>query len=388
MQEVTIRNLTELWLLFFFGLCFLAVRIWVRTKMVGIKGYDLDDWLVIGVVCLWCSAPVIGHIFTVRCQGRHTSSLTYEQRKKMPQSEYHKWEYGSKIFLVGLSVYFIIIWMLKFNMLCFYRRVARNTRSEKFVKPLMGLIGVTFMAIVFTLTLTCRPFHNLWKVWPAPGPRCVPQNKIFFTTILSLNLLTDFCIMLVPLPVVIGLRTTIWKRLGLFFCFTLGTFCMVAAILRYVLIFHLNESVIAAMWSNREDLVSIVVGQAPMLTPLFRRSFWVEAAYATDKSSSASNGRRHFGDNNGYELNDGVRALVTVGGSSQNRKKARDPYSITQTERGESQEEILKKKAAHVHKVSNAADSAIEPQDIGRERYHNGAGIMVERTVNISQSYA
>lgn len=186
---------------------------------------------------------------------------------------------------------------------------------------------------------------------------------------------------------------------------------MVAAILRYVLIFHvsrypqaisqtcpgdadnsdtqqLNESVVAAMWSNREDLVSIVVGQAPMLTPLFRRSFWVEAGYATDKSSSASNGRRHFGDNNGYELNNGVRALVTVGGSSQNRKKARDPYSITQTERGESQEEILKKKAAHVHKVSNAADSAIEPQDIGRERYHNGAGIMVERTVNISQSYA
>lgn len=202
-----------------------------------------------------------------------------------------------------------------------------------------------------------------------------------------------------------------WKRLGLFFCFTLGTFCMVAAILRYVLIFHvnlfpktisqaclgdtdnsdtqqLNESAISAMWSTREDFVSIVVGQAPMLTPLFRRSFWVEAGYATDKSSSPSSGRRHFGDNNSYELNDGVRAVVTVGGSSQNRRKARDPYSITQAEKGESQEDIIKKNAAHVQKVSNMADSAIEPQDIGREGYHDGAGIMVERTVDISQSYA
>lgn len=50
MQEVIVRNLIELWLLFFFGLCFLAVRIWVRTKMVAMKGYDLDDWIVIVVL--------------------------------------------------------------------------------------------------------------------------------------------------------------------------------------------------------------------------------------------------------------------------------------------------------------------------------------------------
>lgn len=229
MQEPIVRNLIELWLLFFFGLCFLAARIWVRTKMVGMKGYDLDDWLIIGVVvsclehprsvlalvlllnnkvnilstnqCIWCVGPVVGQIFTTVCEGRHTSFLTYEQRKTMPQSEYHKWEYGSQIYIVGLSEYFILIWMLKFNMLCFYRRVVRNTWSEKFVKPLMGLIGVTFVAIVFTITLTCRPFHNIWKVWPDPGPRCVPENVVFLSTILSLNLATDLCIMLVPLPV-------------------------------------------------------------------------------------------------------------------------------------------------------------------------------------------
>lgn len=229
MQGFVIRNLVELWLLFFFGLCFVAARIWVRTKMVGIKGYDLDDWLIIGVVvssldtlvaflvpglplnkdanilsanqCVWCAGPVIGHIYTARCQGRHTSELTYEQRRTMPQSEYHKWEYGSQIYLFGLSEYFIIIWMLKFNMLFFYRRVVRNTWSEKFVMPVMVFTAVTFLAIVFTLSLTCRPFHNLWKVWPDPGPRCVPQNVVFFATILSFNLATDLCIMLVPLPV-------------------------------------------------------------------------------------------------------------------------------------------------------------------------------------------
>lgn len=186
---------------------------------------------------------------------------------------------------------------------------------------------------------------------------------------------------------------------------------MAAAVLRYILIFRvsrypkaisqacpgdaddsdaqqLNESAISAMWSTREDFVSIVVGQLPLLTPLFRRSFWVKAGYTTEKSSSPSSGRRHFGDNNGYELNDGVRAVVTVGGSSQTRRKARDPYSITQTGKGESQEEIIKKNGTDVHKVSNAGDSAVEPQDIGSGGYHDGAGIMVERTVDVRQSYA
>lgn len=170
---------------------------------------------------------------------------------------------------------------------------------------------------------------------------------------------------------------------------------MAAAVVRYVLIFRvsrypkaisqaypgdaddsdtqqLNESAISAMWSTREDFVSIIVGQAPLLTPLFRRSFWIKAGYFTDNSSSPSNRRGNFGDNNGYELNDGARAVATIGGGFQNRRRARDPYSITQTGQGESQEEIIKKKDTDVHNFSNAADSAIEPQDIGREGYHGG----------------
>lgn len=116
------------------------------------------------------------------------------------------------------------------------------------------------------------------------------------------------------------------------------------------------------MWSTREDFVSLVVGQAPMLTPLFRRSFWVKAGYATEKSSSPSDGRINFNDNNAYELNEGVRAVVTIGGGPQNRRKAKDPYSITQTENSESQEYIIKKNAADMQKGSKAADSAINPK--------------------------
>lgn len=87
----------------------------------------------------------------------------------MSLSERAKWTYGSQIFLFGLSGYFIILWTLKFNMLCFYSRVVRGLWTEKFVKPLMVLVALSAVAIIFTLALTCRPFHHLWQVWPDPG---------------------------------------------------------------------------------------------------------------------------------------------------------------------------------------------------------------------------
>jgi hypothetical protein len=55
--------------------------------------------------------------------------------------------------------------------------------------------------------------------------------------ILVFNLVTDFCIMLVPLPILIGVQINRLQKFGLYFLFGLGFFCMFAAILRYVLVF-------------------------------------------------------------------------------------------------------------------------------------------------------
>lgn len=88
----------------------------------------------------------------------------------------------------------------------------------------------------------------------------MPQNEVTFYTILVLNLVTDVFIMLIPIPVskcrgliketflsdssytqvVAPIRTGIWRRLGLYLLFSLGLFCMMAAILRVMLIFEVS----------------------------------------------------------------------------------------------------------------------------------------------------
>lgn len=132
---------------------------------------------------------------------------------------------------------------------------------------------------------------------------------------------------------------------------------MFAAILRFVLIFNVSATIdhtslecsltsamqfnqrgVSALWSMREDCVGIFVGQAPMVTPLFKRRFWSPASYVT---SSAAFSHSHTGDyyrhnrDEGHEL--GLRAAV---GSN----NPRVPSSAARRgSRSDSQEEIVRK---------------------------------------------
>lgn len=118
---------------------------------------------------VYTTVATIAHVFIIKAQGKHTSLLTAAEREAMPKSEYHAWEYGSQVFLVGFYSYALIVWTLKFNMLFFYRRLVRGTWVEKAIYPLMGFVAAAGVAVILTFTLTCIPFRKLWQVYPDPG---------------------------------------------------------------------------------------------------------------------------------------------------------------------------------------------------------------------------
>ncbi|RYO81293.1 hypothetical protein DL766_009763 [Monosporascus sp. MC13-8B] len=285
-------QVVEIWFLYLIGALMISARIYCRTKLVGLKNYNLDDYLILGVAAIWTAAPVIGHVFVVVAKGRHTSDLTFEERQNMPPEEYHESEYGSKIFLVGLIGYFFIIWVLKFNMLCFYQRV-----------------------------------------------------------------------------VILGINVNRWKKAGLYFIFSLGFFCMFAAVLRFTLIFHFNQRGVSALWSMREDCVGIVVGQAPLVTPMLRRRFWVNTGFISPGPGEwypSSRPSRSDELSSGPQISTGRR-------STQLSKQSADPYSLPQlgiTKLGtESEEEIVRRDSSSMQ----APDSSP-----GRT-----TAILVEHTVEI-----
>ncbi|KFZ19133.1 hypothetical protein V501_00815 [Pseudogymnoascus sp. VKM F-4519 (FW-2642)] len=320
-------NLIEIWTLYGFGTLMVAARVYARTTLVGIRGYRPDDYLVWFAWAMYTTVSVIAHVFIMKAQGKHTSLLTPEQRATMPAEEHKSWEYGSQIFLIGFYSYVIIVWTLKLNMLFFYRRLVQHLWVERAILPAFWLVGSSAIAVILTFTLTCIPFYKFWQVFPDPGALCVPQNKVTFYTVLILNVVTDFFIFLIPIPVLAPLRVGILRKIGLYTLLGLGLFCMMAAILRVVLIFNLNQQGISAMWSIREDFVAMFVGQAPMVYPLFNRKFW----HGTGNELTNSTG----GAFESHQL----RGLGS--------RKPNDPYSTTHigatiVDGSESQEEMVK----------------------------------------------
>ncbi|KZL79149.1 hypothetical protein CI238_12370 [Colletotrichum incanum] len=307
-------SVVEIWTLYAVATLLIVARVFCRAKLVGVTGFRPDDYLIFFVWALYTTVCVMATLFALVAQGRHTSLLTPEQRRTMPESEFHLWEYGSKNFVAGMTVYAAIVWTLKFHMLFFYRRLVEGQWVERFISPVMGLVGATAIAMILVIALTCRPISLMWQIRPDPGEHCVPQNKIYFYSILIANLTTDFCIIAIPIPVISLVRASIWRRIGVYFLFGLGIFCMLAAIVRVTLTFHpTGQFGPAAMWSIREDFVAIFVGQVPMIVPLFKKRYWTQSKYHfTPKSSQRSDG---------IEMSNGMLG---------NNKKPRDPYSLTQ----------------------------------------------------------
>ncbi|KAK1700491.1 hypothetical protein BDP55DRAFT_643129 [Colletotrichum godetiae] len=309
-------NLLEIWTLYAVATLMITARVFCRTKQVGVSGFRPDDYIIFFTWSLYTTVCVMATLFALIAQGKHTSLLTSEQRATLPESEFYQWEYGSKNFVAGMIIYATVVWSLKFNMLFFYRRLVAGQWVDKFIFPVMGLVGATAVAMALIIALTCRPLYLMWQVRPDPGENCVPQNKIYFYSIFVMNVTTDMCVIAIPIPVISLVRASIWRRMGVYFLFSLGVFIMVAATIRVVLIFHPTGGFgPGAMWSIREDFIAIFVGQAPMVVPLFKRRVWAQFYHKykfTPKSSQGSDG---------IELSDGI---------SSNNKKPKDPYSLTQ----------------------------------------------------------
>lgn len=160
---------------------------------------------------------------------------------------------GTKWFCVGVATYITFIWLLKLNMLFLYQRIVNGLWVEKFIVPTMGLVVVTYISIMMLLFLPCRPYYRMWIIFPdqggtfPPSPSglldantptdfCKPQSFLNMVPPLVMNLVTDLCIMAIPAPVILPVRTTILRKIGLIVLFFAGFFIMLAAVMRVVFV--------------------------------------------------------------------------------------------------------------------------------------------------------
>ncbi|KAI0976888.1 hypothetical protein F4678DRAFT_414954 [Xylaria arbuscula] len=305
----------ETWALYSSGSLIIFARMFCRWRMVGLLGFKPDDYLI---VLSWATYTVMTYAADVVGGLGDLHALPLELRKALTPEEAKPYIYGTQWFCIGVATYNLFIWTLKLNMLFLYQRVVRGLWVEKFIKPTMAILAATFVVTYIALFAACRPYSRMWTVYPDQGPYCQPQSTLNLAAPLALNLVTDLIITAIPAPVILRVKGTIWKRVGLIVLFGAIGFIMTAAILRVTMVLLYKSGPVAAIWSCREDFVAIVVGQCFLLRPMLRKSFWTRKQRTRTGLSSIDSSERETS-----------RPSFATRSKWSQKSTPKDPFSVT-----------------------------------------------------------
>lgn len=205
--------------------------------------------------------------------------VTASQVASLSSEDIRVLEMGSKMEFVTWYTYPGFVWVLKFCILFFYRRLTLGLTKERTLNLLFVFCGVTWAALIIAVSSTCRPFSNNWTIRPLPGEECIfrAQN---FKALAALNISTDVAILTIPAPMIWHLRIPLWKRIGVTLLLCGGLFVISAAIIRAALTLTGTPSVLNInLWGYRETVIALLAVTAPVLSPLFRPGFWARGVY-------------------------------------------------------------------------------------------------------------
>lgn len=243
---------------------------------------------------------------------------------------------GSKVQLAAWISYSLVLWLLKGSLLCFFvvrltvsflsfRRcqpwwstfnmTARtNTLQEGITGAKMRawagvvlLVG-TWISIVATVLLSCRPLNKMWQIYPDPGPICYAGvSPVLIGVTLAGNILTDVYLISIPVPALLRASLGRVQKISLVSLFSCSSLITAMAIVRVVVIVTVRGpgellDMIATdisqnsnsngdgAWALRECFVGMVTTNMAPIIPLFRK--WLSPWLGRLESTSDPNTKR------------------------------------------------------------------------------------------------
>ncbi|KAF7526440.1 hypothetical protein PCG10_004136 [Penicillium crustosum] len=269
----------EAWTLLSLALVIILVRVGVRWKLVGPANFQLDDYLMPLAGIFFVLETVAAYLVGAKFEGLTNSYMTPEQRATLdPNST--EWSHrvaGSKIQIIGWSLYVAILWLVKFSLAVFYSRLTTGLQHlPTRVRVGYLILGVTYIATALSLLLSCQPFHAFWQIYPDPGNFCQPTHShVYVFVVVILNILTDIYLLSIPLPLLWTVNLNLKRKVPLMVLFSGATFVMIAGVIRAATIMRgtADGAVSGSKWACRETFVSIVVSNLPIIQPLIRKGF-------------------------------------------------------------------------------------------------------------------
>ncbi|KAI0481927.1 hypothetical protein GGR56DRAFT_162060 [Xylariaceae sp. FL0804] len=254
------------------ALCAVCLRLYTRHFIIHQVG--VDDWMALASLLSTIAMNVSQSINASRSLGHRIYDLD-------PMEVQHFF----RLFWITEILYNVAMLFIKMTFLFQYYRIFRHVKAMRIVYiTAMVAIGGWCFGQILAVVFTCVPPQAFWdRSIPA---RCQNEQAGVYLNAIG-TLVTDFIILLLPLPSLWKLKLPMAQKLALNGIFSIGAFTSAISIVRLTTLHSGNDFTFAAVysgcWSIAELSSGIIAAALATMRPLIGR---IIPAFATRSARS------------------------------------------------------------------------------------------------------
>jgi hypothetical protein len=134
--------------------------------------------------------------------------------------------------MVASICYVPCLGFAKISILLLYHRLSKLRWFKICTYIVMAIVGSYSLGIVIALIFPCQPIAMNWDLSITDG-KCIDKAGIYLATA-AVNVITDFIILALPIPVVLSLQMRRIQKLAVIGLFMVGSATFVTSIIRLV----------------------------------------------------------------------------------------------------------------------------------------------------------
>lgn len=191
----------------------------------------------------------------------------------MTARDIHYRQIGSRLVLVSRIMYAMFLWIAKFTISEFLKRLTSHVWKDSYefcLQCIRWFLAVTFVAVVIATLAECQPFNHYWQVTPDPGAKC-REGNIQLITMGTSDIITDLLIVGFPIPIVLKSAMNTKRKISLVLLFALSLILVAITIYRVISVVdrHYDQR-FRSLLASLEILAAAAVSNALVLGSFVR----------------------------------------------------------------------------------------------------------------------
>jgi len=250
--------------------CFAAVVILTRLAGRKVRSNKLfrEDWIMfLALIPLFARMGFVHVVLVYGTNNVATVGVDYTEE------EIRHREMGSKLVLAARIFYALFIWMSKWTVSEFLKRITIHlwrTSYEFTLHCIRVFLVATFIAVIIATLAECQPFSHYWQVVPDPGPQC-RQNYAQLLTMGTADIITDILLVAFPIPIVLRSGQTWRRKIQLAALFSTSIALIIITGMRMpAVISNLGRQQYRTIWASSEILASAFVSNIIIIGSFIR----------------------------------------------------------------------------------------------------------------------